>query len=108
MVVLVGAAIMWAFNELFDPVPVAAAPAFLLAGLLVLWRGWPGFIPLTLSAAVGAVAGVIIHANWHVSGYSPSPTEGLLVHLVWEGLQGYAAALLAMLPSAVLLLRKQS
>jgi len=98
---------MWAFNRVFDPLPVAALPTFLMAGLVILWRGWPGLVPVTLAGAAGAIAGVIIHANWHLSGHSPPPDEGLLAHLAGEGLLGYAAALLALLPSAASLLLRQ-
>jgi hypothetical protein len=95
---VVGAVVLWLLNVWLDPVPVAAGPAFVLAGCLVFWKGWPGLGRTAITAGLGALTGVLLHASWHWRGQSPSPEEGFWVHLLWEGVLGFCAAMLALLP----------
>jgi hypothetical protein len=93
-----GLAILWLLNAWFDPVPVAAGPAFLFAASLLLWKDWPGPRRPSLAAGIGAATGVLVHASWHWQGQSPAPAGGITVHLLWEGALGFAAAMVALLP----------
>ena len=101
--ILAGISVLWLLDLLMQPVPVAAGPAFLLAIALLLWKGGQNARIAFLVAGVGAVAGVFVHTTWHWTGQSPKPAGGLWAHLAWEGLLGYAAAVLALLPSVAIL-----
>jgi hypothetical protein len=106
LAIAAGGLVLWLLNLLLDPVPVAAGPAFVLGAACLLIpaldaRRWI----LTVAATAGAVAGALVHRGWHLSGQSPPPAEGLVPHVLTEGLVGLLAALLA-LGVAVFVLRR--
>ena len=70
-------------DRVMNPVPVAALPAFVLgAAAFFLSRPARVLANVSAAAAVGAIAGMLIHRQWHITGQSPPPAEGLLNHLV--------------------------
>jgi hypothetical protein len=92
-----GGLLLVILDRVMQPAPVAALPAFLL-GAVAYFLSRPGRVLANVLAAsfVGATAGMLIHRQWHVTGQSPAPEEGLINHLAHEGLIGLAAAWLCL------------
>jgi hypothetical protein len=93
LIVLAGA------DHVFDPIPVPAATAT-AGGLFTLWlRG--GLRPRVIGIAIGLGVGVALHVVVHVTGRSPSPEEGMALHVVTDGIRGLLVALLAVTTAAL-------
>lgn len=91
---IAGGALLVILDRVMQPAPVAALPAFVL-GAAAYYFSRPARVAANVSVAVaiGAMAGMFIHRQWHITGQSPPPTEGLLNHLAHEGLVGLVAGL---------------
>jgi hypothetical protein len=96
LALLAGGLLLWLIDRALDPVPVSAGPAFVLGAAAMIGRQAPQARRVATLALIGALAGALVHWNWHASGASPEPAGSLFLHLAWEGLLGLASAAAAL------------
>ncbi|MHC4107715.1 MAG: hypothetical protein ACYSTY_06495 [Planctomycetota bacterium] len=84
--------VLWAADLVLQPVPMPAGLAA-LGGYLAIWfarsRTWMWSV---IGVGIGIAAGLGVHAWRHLDAQSPDPQEGLAVHLLIDGLEGFAVA----------------
>ena len=89
--------LVFAADSVLQPVPVPAA-IMVLGGLIGLWvRGKDNYKGIIIGLVCGLLIGVGHHLYIHMTRQSPSPQEGLLAHLIFNGAIGLIVAVLTML-----------
>lgn len=87
-------------DQWLQPVPIPAATA-IVAGIIFVWLRRPRY-GVALGLTIGTLVGVMVHLVVHASGRSPSPAEGVLVHVATDGVRGFGVAVLLMVPVVLL------
>jgi len=93
---LIGVVILYFANRWLNPVPLAAVLAWFLALVLVWLRTSHRLRLASLGLVGGALLGAGLHTYVHLSGRSPEPVEGSLVHVLLDTAVGLIAGGLAL------------
>jgi hypothetical protein len=96
--ILLGGAGLWLADRVMQPVPLAAGGAFAAGAVILLTRRFrnlrTGYV--ALGALAGALPALWVHRKWHLEGSSPELGNGLLPHVLGEGLLGLFVALVCL------------